>query len=96
MHRVHASVFAGIALGSLATVALPIAASYAQAQPPPAGAWDCFVVDRLPDLYAARSWGPASDITNGLNRIAPDVTKGTVIAVNPKGGPSASVTCVKH
>jgi len=77
------------------TVAAPIATSYAQSNGS-GGTWDCFVVDRLPDVQAARSWGPAADITNGLNRAAPDAAKGTMLAVNAKGSGAASVTCVKH
>jgi hypothetical protein len=98
MKRIHvaALVFVGVALGCGASAVAPIAVSRAQAR---AGSWDCFVVDRLPELTEARSWGPAANITEGLNRAAPEAATGTMISVTPKSsrdGASASVTCVKH
>jgi hypothetical protein len=104
-NRIHmaALVFVGVALGCGASAVAPVVAtSHAQAQaqaPGRAGSWDCFVVDRLPDVTAARSWKPATDITEGLNQAAPEAATGTMIAVTPKSsrdGSSASVTCVKH
>jgi hypothetical protein len=83
-------------LGCGAAAVSPIARSFAQA---PAGHWDCFVVDRFPDVQEARSWEGAIDIRAGLNKVATHVPAGTVLAVSPKSsnqGSYASVTCVKY
>ena len=62
MNRVHAAalVLVGVAFGCGAAVVTPIALSRAQ---PRGGGWDCFVVDRLPDLDDARGYQGASNIT---------------------------------
>jgi hypothetical protein len=93
MNRVQAAglVLVGVAFGCGAAVVAPVVVSHAQ---PHAGSWDCFVVDRLPDLNAARSWKGAAGITAGLNEAAPGVVAGTMISVMP-GGPTSSVVCVK-
>lgn len=84
----------GMILGCAATVVSPIARGWAQQ---PAGRWDCFVVDRFPDVDDARSWSGAANITAGLNQVATHVPAGTVLSVNPKsGGAYPSVACVKY
>ena len=88
-------VLVGIALGCAASAVRPVSQGLAQ---PGSGLWECFVVDRFPDPEDARSWGPAVDLTQGLNRVASHVASGTVLAVSPKSGSGsyASVTCVKY
>jgi len=71
----------GMILGCGAAAVSPIARGWAQQ---PAGRWDCFVVDRFPDVDDARSWDGAANITAGLNKVAAHVTAGTVLAVTPK------------
>jgi hypothetical protein len=84
---------AGVGLGVVATVVAPVAKSYAQGG---GATWDCFVVDRLPDVQGARGWEPAANVTAGLNHAAPDAARGTMITVDPKGNRTASVACIKH
>lgn len=91
-----ALVLGGMILGCGATAVSPIARSWAQQ---PAGRWACYVVDQFPDVEGARSWDGAANITAGLNRVAPNVAAGTIIAVTPKShntGSYPSVTCVKN
>jgi hypothetical protein len=94
MNRIHAAalVLVGVALGCGAAAIVPIATSQAQSLQ---GKWDCFVVDRLPGLDAARSWEGAANIKEGFDRAAPNTATGTMIAVTPSSG-RASVACVKH
>jgi hypothetical protein len=66
---------------------------------PQAGEWDCFVVDRFPDVADARSWDGSANIRTGLNQVARHVPAGTVLAVTPKtssNGSYPSVACVKY
>ncbi|HVY30653.1 MAG TPA: hypothetical protein VHB79_29035 [Polyangiaceae bacterium] len=86
-------VLLGMALGCGATAVAPIARSWAQ---PASGRWACYVVDRFPDVEEARNWEEAANITAGFNKVAAHVPAGTVLAVNPKGGPYPSVACVKY
>lgn len=85
----------GMILGCGAALVSPIAESGAQQG---AGRWECFVVDRFPDVEGARSWTPAANIALGLNQVAKHVAVGTVLAVNPKSGTGTypSVACVKN
>lgn len=46
-----------------------------------AGAWQCYVVDRLPDQKEAASWRGAKSTTEGLNAIAPGAPAGTVLSI---------------
>lgn len=45
------------------------------------GAWQCYVVDRLPDTKEAASWRGAKSTTEGLNAIAPGAAAGTVLSI---------------
>jgi hypothetical protein len=94
-HLSVALVLLGMILGCGATALSPIASSFAQQ---PAGRWDCFVVDRFPDVEEARSWSGAANIAAGLNTAAKHVAAGTVLAVTPKSssGSYPSVACVKY
>ncbi|HET7541319.1 MAG TPA: hypothetical protein VFK05_15685 [Polyangiaceae bacterium] len=83
----------GMILGCGAASVAPIARSWAQQ---PAGRWECFVVDRFPDVEDARSWSGAANITAGLNRVARQVASGTILNLTPKSGGAASVACVKY
>ncbi len=88
-------VLVGMILGCAATAVSPVGRSWAQ---PAAGRWECFVVDRFPDVDDARSWDGARNITAGMNKVAAHVAAGTVLAVTPKSGSGSypSVTCVKY
>jgi hypothetical protein len=95
MKRIHSVALIGLGamLGCAASIVSPVTASFAQSQP---GRWDCLVADRLPDMESARSWEGASNIRAGLNAAAPEVEKGTILAIDPEGHRTASVICVKH
>jgi hypothetical protein len=98
MNRLHAVslLLGGVVLSCGAAAVAPMATSWAQ---PASGKWQCFVVDRLPDIDEARSWEGASNITDGLNRIALHVPSGTVLSVTPQSshyGSYASVACIKY
>lgn len=89
-------VLAGLAVGCGAAAVAPMARSFAQA---PAGAWDCFAVERFPDVEKARSQEFAVSTREGLNRVARQVPTGTMLSVTPythPNGSMASVACVKN
>ena len=88
-------VLVGLVVGCGAAAVAPMATTWAQ---PRVGEWDCFVVDRFPDVGDARSWDGAANIRYGLNHVARHVPPGTVLSVTPKSGSHnyASVACVKY
>jgi len=83
----------GMILGCGAAAVAPIARSWAS---PPGGHWECFVVDRFPDIEDARTWSGAANVTAGLNKVATQVASGTILNLTPKSGGAASVACVKY
>ena len=69
-----------------------------------AGGWQCYVVDRMPDMKAAAEWKGAVAYTTGLNEVASGSPVGTVINANyptaggmyGSGSSSAPILCVKN
>jgi hypothetical protein len=68
-----------------------------------AGLWQCYVVDRFPDMKAAAEWKGAVNYTTALNQVAPATTAGTVMMatypVSAMGGSQvggAPIVCVKE
>ena len=59
-----------------------------------AGAWRCYVADRLPDLESAGSWGKTADVGRGLDRVAGHAASGTILTM--QANPSTSWICVKY
>ncbi len=45
------------------------------------GAWKCYVVDRLPDPTKAQDWRGAQNVSEGLNKVAPNAASGTLLTV---------------
>jgi len=85
-------VLVGVVIGCGAAAVAPAATSWAQ----PSGRWECFIVDRFPDIDDARSWEGAANIAAGLNRAASHVPAGTTLPLAPKSGGYASVACIKY
>jgi hypothetical protein len=88
----------GIALFA-AGAALPSIVSRARAGD---GAWQCYVVDRMPDMKAASEWKGAINYATGLNEVAAQAAPGTIITTTyPAGGgmyaasSGAPILCVK-
>lgn len=52
------------------------------------GGWQCYVVDRLPDIQKAMDWKGATNVTEGLNATSPSSPAGTILSVQyPTAGP---------
>ena len=86
---------AAIALG--ATLAQHLV-SEAHADP---GAWQCYVVDRFPDMQAAAGWKGAVKYTEALNLVAAGAPTGTILTTEyPASGQTQTgnppILCVKQ
>ncbi len=85
------------ALGALATSLMPTARAGD-------GGWQCYVVDRMPDMKAAAEWKGAVNYTTGLNQVAAGAPAGTVLNANyptsggmyGTSGSGAPILCVKN
>lgn len=76
-------VVGGLALFALG-LGLPSLVSRASAGD---GAWQCYVVDRMPDMKAAAEWRGAINYATGLNEVAAGAPTGTIITTTyPAGG----------
>ena len=67
------------------------------------GGWQCYVVDRFPDMKEAAAWKGAVNYTTALNQVAANAAAGTVLNANypvsSMGGTQvggAPVLCVKN
>ncbi len=96
------SAFAIFTLGVLAAKMIP--AALIPAAQAGAGGWQCYVVDRMPDMKAAAEWKGAVAYTTGLNEVASGSPVGTVINANyptaggmyGSGSSGAPILCVKN
>lgn len=87
-----------------ATFALGLAArSILPAAHADAGGWQCYVVDRFPDMKAAAEWKGAVNYTTAMNQVAPNSPAGTVLMatypVSSMGGTQvggAPIVCSKN
>ena len=89
-------VFLGLIVGCAGAAVAPGLVGGAAHANAPAGKWLCAVADRLPNVAGARDWSGSKDIEVELNTFASHVSKGEILAINPKGGDYSDVICVKN
>ena len=86
-------------LGIAAASIIPTARAGASA-----GAWQCYVVDRMPDMKAAAEWKGAVNYATGLNEVASSAPAGTILngtyptsgGMYGSGTSGAPILCVKN
>ena len=84
-------------LGMAATQVVPFARAGG-------GAWQCYVVDRMPDMKAASEWKGAVNYATGLNEVAGASPAGTILngtyptsgGMYGASGGGAPILCVKN
>ena len=84
-------------LGMAATTVIPIARAGS-------GSWQCYVVDRMPDMKAAAEWKGAVNYATGLNEVAGSAPAGTILngtyptsgGMYGTGSSGAPILCVKN
>jgi hypothetical protein len=68
------------------------------------GAWQCYVVDRMPDMKSAAEWKGAVNYATGLNEVASGAPAGTILngtyptsgGMYGSGSSGAPILCVKN
>ncbi|MDP2309887.1 MAG: hypothetical protein Q8P18_27965 [Pseudomonadota bacterium] len=84
-------------LGMASTYVIPAARAGA-------GGWQCYVVDRMPDMKSAAEWKGAVNYTTGLNEVAANAPAGTILngtyptsgGMYGSGSSGAPILCVKN
>lgn len=85
-------------LGATASYVIPMAHAGS------GGGWQCYVVDRMPDMKAAAEWKGAVNYATGLNEVAAGSPAGTILngtyptsgGLYGSGSSGAPILCVKN
>ena len=87
-----ALIAAGLFLNAAGTLSAALPTAHASET---GGAWTCYQTDRFDNLQDASSWGPLPKIAAGLDQVASDAARGTMLVVAAKAGAYPSSVCIK-